>query len=58
MKPGSLFNGPVPNMVRLLIAFVLLAFAIGVNAQSSCVDLYAKSGGIPGNPTVRPHCGK
>lgn len=50
MKPRSLFNGPVPNMVRSLIAFVLLAFAFGVNAQTSCTDLYAKSGGVPGTP--------
>jgi hypothetical protein len=50
MKPRSLFNGPVLNMVRSLIAFVLLAFAFGVNAQTSCTDLYAKSGGVPETP--------
>jgi hypothetical protein len=50
MKPGNLFNGSVQHMVRLMTAFVLLAFAFGVNAQSSCIDLYAKSGGVPGTP--------
>jgi hypothetical protein len=31
--PSSLFNGPVPNAVRLLVAFVLLFATFGVNAK-------------------------
>lgn len=53
MKARSLSNGPFPNVIRLLVTFVLLAFAFGVNAQSSCQYLYAKSGGVPGTSKCR-----
>ncbi|MGA9912172.1 MAG: DUF6531 domain-containing protein [Paraburkholderia sp.] len=52
MKTSGLFNGAVPNVVRLLVALVLLFAAFGANA-AECNAVWTATGAKPGSPTCR-----